>query len=114
MKNSTRPVQAELYGPPRQDQAIPAVVAVWHDRSSYLSHAIRNLLYKKNLGIPPAWLGKELERVSVSRMSGVFQGSLPDCTGVKTGVTLVNSESKLLVSVAFLIVGIKGGVTLLL
>lgn len=33
------------------------------------------------------------------------------CTGVKTGVTLVNSESKLLVSVAFLICGMNGGGT---
>ena len=33
---------------------------------------------------------------------------LPDCTGVRTGVTLVNSLSKLLVSVGFLIVGTKG------
>lgn len=39
------------------------------------------------------------------------QVNIPDCTGVSTGVTLVNSESKLLVSVAFLIVGINGGAT---
>ena len=32
-----------------------------------------------------------------------FEGHSPDCTGVKTGVTLVNSESKLLVSVALVI-----------
>lgn len=32
-----------------------------------------------------------------------------DCTGVKTGVTLVNSWSKLLVSVGLLIVGSMGG-----
>ena len=38
---------------------------------------------------------------------------LPEFTGVSTGVTLVNSESKLLVSVAFLMVGRKGGATLL-
>ena len=37
----------------------------------------------------------------------------PDCTGVRTGVTLVNSESKLLVSVGLVIVGINGGVTFL-
>lgn len=36
---------------------------------------------------------------------------LPELTGVRTGVTLVNSESKLLVSVAFLIVGMNGGAT---
>lgn len=36
-----------------------------------------------------------------------------DCTGVRTGVTLVNSVSKLLVSVALVIVGTKGGATLL-
>ena len=36
---------------------------------------------------------------------------LPDCTGVKTGVTLVNSESKLLVSARLLTVGVKGAGT---
>ena len=36
---------------------------------------------------------------------------LPDCTGVKTGVTLVNSLSKLLVSALFLMVGMKGAGT---
>lgn len=35
--------------------------------------------------------------------------NIPDCTGVKTGVTLVNSWSKLLVSVGLLIVGMNGG-----
>jgi len=35
--------------------------------------------------------------------------NLPDCTGVKTGVTLVNSESKLLVSVGPVIWGLNGG-----
>lgn len=35
------------------------------------------------------------------------------CTGVNTGVTLVNSVSKLLVSVALVMVGIKGAGTLL-
>jgi hypothetical protein len=38
---------------------------------------------------------------------------MPDCTGVKTGVTLVNSESKLLVSVALVICGKKGAGILL-
>lgn len=41
------------------------------------------------------------------------QADLPLCTGVKTGVTLVNSESKLLVSVALVIAGLNGGGTLL-
>lgn len=39
--------------------------------------------------------------------------NLPDWTGVNTGVTLVNSESKLLVSVADLICGKNGGGILL-
>ena len=39
--------------------------------------------------------------------------NLPDCTGVNTGVTLVNSLSKLLVSALPLIVGMKGAGTLL-
>ena len=38
---------------------------------------------------------------------------IPDWTGVRTGVTLVNSESKLLVSVGLLMVGRNGGWTLL-
>ena len=37
--------------------------------------------------------------------------NVPDCTGVNTGVTLVNSESKLLVSALPFTVGRKGGGT---
>lgn len=68
---------------------------------------------KRIHGILPAWLGKELEekeiRICVERIKA--GRALPDCTGVSTGVTLVNSWSKLLVSVALLMVGMNGGGT---
>ena len=44
---------------------------------------------------------------------GYWGKNIPDCTGVNTGVTLVNSLSKLLVSVALLICGRNGGSSLL-
>ena len=39
----------------------------------------------------------------VGKFNTETDDNLPDCTGVRTGVTLVNSESKLLVSVALVI-----------
>jgi hypothetical protein len=58
----------------------------------------------KSLGTLLALLVTRLGGVSFEVESGLsMKGNLPDCTGVRTGVTLVNSESKLLVSVALLI-----------
>lgn len=58
----------------------------------------------RSRGTPPAWLAKVLQLyVSVVLNEFGKNQNIPDCTGVKTGVTLVNSLSKLLVSVALLI-----------
>lgn len=53
----------------------------------------------------------ENERLVKSRMNLGSRIFLPDWTGVRTGVTLVNSWSKLLVSVGLLMVGMNGGGT---
>jgi hypothetical protein len=63
----------------------------------------------RNRGILLAWLVIELKFSSVINFTLENEHNLPDCTGVNTGVTLVNSESKLLVSVALVMVGRKGG-----
>lgn len=58
-------------------------------------------------------LGKDCTDVSISNEQTQVKrySDLPDCTGVRTGVTLVNSVSKLLVSVGLLMVGKNGGGT---
>lgn len=58
-------------------------------------------------------LGEDCDVVSIKlklTKIGLYR-DLPDCTGVRTGVTLVNSVSKLLVSVGLLMVGRNGGGT---
>lgn len=56
-------------------------------------------------------MGKHCLFVSHIQPSTRTTENIPDCTGVKTGVTLVNSLSKLLVSVALVIFGKNGGST---
>lgn len=63
----------------------------------------------RSRGILLASPAKALQhRVSPSCTHHCFSAHLPDCTGVSTGVTLVNSWSKLLVSVALEMVGMNG------
>lgn len=70
---------------------------------------IRSRQSMRSHGILLAWLVIELEVSLVINFTLENEHNLPDCTGVNTGVTLVNSESKLLVSVALVMAGRNGG-----
>ena len=60
-------------------------------------------------GLGEDWREKTLWLALVGKIAE--DSCLPDCTGVRTGVTLVNSWSKLLVSVGLVMVGKNGGGT---
>lgn len=65
----------------------------------------RNRPSRRNHGTLLAWLAKELHVSSAKIRAHCIHDCehIPDCTGVSTGVTLVNSVSKLLVSVGLVI-----------
>lgn len=113
-----------VYSPPGPSLSMPTHKSKWrpHFLQNKKAQGIRkwrttkqNRQSRRNHGTLLAWLVKELDLLSAKfpKHDMATRVHIPDCTGVSTGVTLVNSVSKLLVSVGLVICGINGGCTLL-